>query len=207
MFADISLVAIFLYSGHPEMDSFCCSGRPYICARMLRAKQATGGEVSGNSKTIQHIDKMAVPVEITRRAMMRPKPDCDDDAVGRMVPLTAFDRAATDGYVPAVFAWTAQAAPANAAVVDGLLATVARFPHLAGRLGVDDRGRRCFLLNNAGVLVLEADAAADLADALAHPDVSEHIDQLFPKADMVLYKCTYRTRKKTEFFPMKSFVV
>ncbi|TKV93787.1 hypothetical protein SEVIR_9G251800v4 [Setaria viridis] len=126
---------------------------------------------------------MAVPVEITRRAIMSPKPD-SDDAVGRMVPLTVFDRAATDGYVPAVFAWTAQAAPANTAVVDGLLATVARFPHLAGRLGVDDRGRRCFHLNNAGVLVLEADAAADLADALARPDISEHIDQLFPKADM-----------------------
>ncbi|OEL19803.1 Agmatine coumaroyltransferase-1 [Dichanthelium oligosanthes] len=124
---------------------------------------------------------MAVPVEITRRALLRPREACDH-AGGRTIPLTVFDRASTDGYVPAVFAWTAQGAPTNAALVDGLLATLARFPHLAGRLGVDDRGRRCFHLNNSGVIVFEAVAAADLADALAH-DVSEHIDQLFPKAD------------------------
>jgi shikimate O-hydroxycinnamoyltransferase len=127
---------------------------------------------------------MAVTVEITRRAVLSPRPSCDDHAGSRTIPLTIFDRAATDGYVPAVFAWTAQAAPTNATLVDGLLATVARFPHLAGRLGVDDRGRRCFHLNDAGVRVIEAAAAADLADALAH-GVSGHIDQLYPQADKV----------------------
>ncbi|TVU30870.1 hypothetical protein EJB05_22517, partial [Eragrostis curvula] len=117
---------------------------------------------------------MAVPVEVTRRVVLRPS---------TVVPLTAFDRACPDIYIPLVFAWTAEAAPANDAVVDGLLTTVARFPLLAGRMGVDGRGRRCFLLNNAGVLVVEATAAVDLADALQAHDVSKHIDQLYPKAD------------------------
>ncbi|TVU30868.1 hypothetical protein EJB05_22515 [Eragrostis curvula] len=125
---------------------------------------------------------MAVPVQVTRRAILRPRPASDRASGRRTVPLTAFDRASTDNYIPLVFSWTAQAAPANDAVVDGLLTTVARFPHLAGRMCVDGRGRRCFLLNDAGVLVVEATAAVDLADALAH-DVSKHIEQLYPKGD------------------------
>ncbi|XP_062201296.1 tryptamine hydroxycinnamoyltransferase 2-like [Phragmites australis] len=124
---------------------------------------------------------MTVTVEITRRAVLRPRP-ASDHAGGRTAPLTAFDRASTDGYIPAVFAWSVQTAPTNGALVDGLLATVARFPHLTGRMGVDGCGRRCFHLNDAGVLIVEAAAVAELADALAH-DVSEHIDQLYPKAD------------------------
>ncbi|KAL6883372.1 hypothetical protein ACP4OV_010786 [Aristida adscensionis] len=122
-----------------------------------------------------------VTVEITRRAVLRPPPALASGG-GRKDPLTAFDRASTDGYIPAVFAWDALAAPDTDAVVDGLLAAVARYPHLAGRMGVDHRGRRCFHLNDAGVLVLEAAADADLADALAH-GVSAHVDDLYPKAD------------------------
>jgi hypothetical protein len=61
---------------------------------------------------------------------------------------------------------------------------LSRFPHLAGRFDVDERGRRCFNLNDAGVRVLEATVAADLADALAH-DVAAHVNELYPKADMV----------------------
>ncbi|CAN6293743.1 unnamed protein product [Urochloa humidicola] len=123
---------------------------------------------------------MAVMVEITRRAVLRP-PAKIATSGGRKSPLTAFDRASTDGYIPAVFAWNPPA-PDNAALVDGLLATVARYPHLAGRFGVDERGRRCFDLNDGGVLVVEAQAHADLADALAH-DVAAHINKLYPKAD------------------------
>ncbi|CAL4933126.1 unnamed protein product [Urochloa decumbens] len=123
---------------------------------------------------------MAVPVEITRRAVLRPPPALASGG-GRKSPLTAFDRASTDGYIPAVFAWNAPA-PDNAALVDGLLAAVARYPHLAGRFGVDGHGRKCFDLNDAGVLVVEAQADADLADALAH-DVAAHINELYPKAD------------------------
>ncbi|KAJ1295650.1 hypothetical protein BS78_01G239200 [Paspalum vaginatum] len=123
---------------------------------------------------------MAVTVEITSRSVLRPPP-ASASGGGRRSPLTAFDRAATDGYIPALYAWNAPA-PDNADIVHGLLAAVAKYPHLAGRLRVDDRGRKCFHLNDAGVLVVEATADADLADALAQ-DLPAHINELYPKAD------------------------
>ncbi|CAM0949601.1 unnamed protein product [Alopecurus aequalis] len=123
---------------------------------------------------------MAVVVEITRRTMLRPSPE-SSWGDGKKVPLTVFDCASTDGYIPTVFAWNAPA-PANSALMDGLLATVARFPHLAGRFAFDDHGRKCIHLNDAGVLVREATAATDLAEALPQ-DVSVHISQLYPNAE------------------------
>ncbi|CAM0884868.1 unnamed protein product [Alopecurus aequalis] len=96
---------------------------------------------------------MAVTVETIRRAVLQPSP-ASDGAGGKKVPLTIFDRASTDGHIPAVFAWFA----------------------------ADEHGRKCFHLNDAGVLVVEATADADLAHALAQ-DVSTHINQLYPKAD------------------------
>lgn len=124
-----------------------------------------------------------VTVDITRRTVLKPPPPASSrGGGGSLSRLTSFDRASTDGYIPTVFAWYAPA-PDNEAIVDGLLAVVARYPHLSARMGVDDRGRKCFLLNDAGVLVVEATADADLADALVAHDVTAHINELYPKAD------------------------
>ncbi|XP_020199658.1 tryptamine hydroxycinnamoyltransferase 1-like [Aegilops tauschii subsp. strangulata] len=123
---------------------------------------------------------MAVSVEITRKAVLRPSPESAWGGA-KKVPITVFDRASTDGYIPTVFAWSSPA-PTNGTLKDGLLATVARFPHLAGRFAVDNNGRKFLHLNNAGVLVIEATARADLATALAH-DASAHIAELYPKAE------------------------
>jgi hypothetical protein len=125
---------------------------------------------------------MAVIVEITQRTVLRPSSG-SAWGDGKKVPLTVFDCASTDGYIPTVFAWNAPA-PANSALMDGLLDAVARFPHLAGRFAVDDHGRKCIHLNDAGVLVLEATAATDLAEALPH-DVPAHISELYPDAENV----------------------
>ncbi|BAT10361.1 Os10g0330750 [Oryza sativa Japonica Group] len=107
-------------------------------------------------------------------------------------PLTVFDRAAMDLYVPSVYAWNTDAsgaeAPSNDKIKNSLAAVLARFPHLAGRFfGVDEHGRRYFDLNDAGALVLEATASASLADALSH-DVPAHVNELYPKADKVVYQ-------------------
>uniref|UniRef100_A0A0E0IRJ4 Uncharacterized protein n=1 Tax=Oryza nivara TaxID=4536 RepID=A0A0E0IRJ4_ORYNI len=126
---------------------------------------------------------MAVAVEITRSEVLRPSETLAAGGGGKRSPLTVFDRAAMDWYIPAVFAWDGAAAPSNDEVKGGLAAVLARYPHLAGRFDVDERGRRCFNLNDAGVRVLEATVAADLADALAH-DVAAHVNELYPKADM-----------------------
>ncbi|CAO2144157.1 unnamed protein product [Urochloa humidicola] len=127
---------------------------------------------------------MAAAVKITRRRVLSPSPRaCTPDGSITTVPLTAFDRASPESFIPCVLAWNAPT-PANGALIDGLLATVTNYPHLMARMGADERGRRCLLLNNAGVLVIEAAADADLADALAAKGVSAHVNQLYPKADL-----------------------
>jgi hypothetical protein len=133
---------------------------------------------------------MAVPVEITKSEVLRPSP-ASAIVAGMKSPLTVFDRAAMDLYVPSVYAWNADAggaeAPSNDKIKNGLAAVLARFPHLAGRFGVDEHGRRCFDLNDVGALVLEATASASFAVALSH-DVPAHVNELYPKADKVAYQ-------------------
>uniref|UniRef100_A0ACD5W9F0 Uncharacterized protein n=1 Tax=Avena sativa TaxID=4498 RepID=A0ACD5W9F0_AVESA len=84
---------------------------------------------------------------------------------GEMVPLTLFDRAAFDLFVPVVLVYPAPT-PSNEALKEGLRRALAPCPQLAGRLAVDERGRRCIHFNNEGVLVQEESMSADLADVL-----------------------------------------
>ena len=68
----------------------------------------------------------AVTVEITRRVVLRaPPPAASARGGSKQSPLTPFDRASTNAYIPNVFAWNAPA-PDNDAIVDSLLAAVAR---------------------------------------------------------------------------------
>jgi shikimate O-hydroxycinnamoyltransferase len=141
----------------------------------------------GNIQRRLSLTEMVITMDIKRRTVMRPALATTVGSGGgkTTVPLTAFDRASTDAYIPIVFAWRSAPAPDNEATVEGLLATVARYPLLLGRMGVDELGRKCFVLNDAGVLVIEAEADVDLADALAH------VNQLYPDADKVIYIYIY----------------
>uniref|UniRef100_A0A0D9VQF4 Uncharacterized protein n=1 Tax=Leersia perrieri TaxID=77586 RepID=A0A0D9VQF4_9ORYZ len=114
---------------------------------------------------------------------------------GAEVELTVFDRAAFDMYVPSVVAYAAPA-PSNEAIKRGLLRAVAAYPHLAGRLAVDDRGRRFLHLNDHGVLVIEAVVpAADLAtDIIAATDLypplpEENVGAALLQVKLVRYRC------------------
>ncbi|VAI25940.1 unnamed protein product [Triticum turgidum subsp. durum] len=86
-------------------------------------------------------------MEMTSSTMVKPVPH---PLVGEKVPLTIFDRAAVDVFVPTMLAYPA-AAPANEALKECLLKAVAPYPHLAGRLAVDQLGRRFLHVNNEGV--------------------------------------------------------
>ncbi|KAL6645431.1 hypothetical protein ACP70R_017039 [Stipagrostis hirtigluma subsp. patula] len=110
--------------------------------------------------------------------MMKPAFSTPHPLAGDKVQLTVFDRATFDIYVPSVRAYTAPA-PSNEALKEGLLKTVALFPHLAGRLAVDDHGRRFLHLNDEGVLVIEATVSADLADVLAD-GMAANFDDMYP---------------------------
>ena len=71
-------------------------------------------------------------MEMTSSTMVKPVPH---PLVGEKVPLTVFDRAALDIFVPTVLAYPAPA-PSNEARREGLLKAVAPYPHLAGSLAL-----------------------------------------------------------------------
>ncbi|KAG8073754.1 hypothetical protein GUJ93_ZPchr0006g45869 [Zizania palustris] len=121
-------------------------------------------------------------VTITSSAMLRPAHNdtTPHPLAGAEVPLTVFDRAAFDIFVPIVFAYPAPA-PSNEALKEGLLRAVEAYPHLVGRLAVDSHGRRFLHVNNEGVLVVEATVEADLADVLANSGaMATNVADLYP---------------------------
>uniref|UniRef100_A0ACD5WRD3 Uncharacterized protein n=1 Tax=Avena sativa TaxID=4498 RepID=A0ACD5WRD3_AVESA len=118
-------------------------------------------------------------MEITSTTMLKPVYSAAHPLAGEKVPLTVFDRAALDIFVPIVFAYSAPA-PSNEALKEGLVRAVAPYPRLAGRLAVDGQGRRFIHLNNEGVLLIEATVPSDLADVLVDGGMATDVRGLYP---------------------------
>ncbi|KAI4994913.1 hypothetical protein ZWY2020_034816 [Hordeum vulgare] len=120
-----------------------------------------------------------VAAATSRIAMLKPVYAAPHPLAGGKVQLSVFDRAAIDTYVPIVLAYPAPA-PSNEALKEGLLRAIAPYPHLLGRFALDAHGRRVLHLNNEGVLVIEADVPADLADVLAAGGMTTDVDGFYP---------------------------
>ncbi|CAO2176164.1 unnamed protein product [Urochloa humidicola] len=120
-------------------------------------------------------------VKICTTTMLKPMYTTPHPLAGDKVPLTVFDLATFDTFVPTVLAYPPPAPPDNRALKEGLLTAVAAHPHLAGRFTVDEKGWLFLHLNNEGVLVVEATVSGDMADVLAGGVVAQdHFSELYP---------------------------
>ncbi|XP_019052654.1 PREDICTED: agmatine coumaroyltransferase-1-like [Nelumbo nucifera] len=123
-------------------------------------------------------------IELINDTILKASPSSEYTTSNALVPLTIFDRAASDLHVPILYAFRAPL-PSNEAIKEGLSKAFAHYPHLAGRFTTDDQGRICIILSNAGVRVIETYVPITLAEQLPFTPASEVGKNLLPPLEGV----------------------
>ncbi|KAJ8635502.1 hypothetical protein MRB53_009769 [Persea americana] len=94
-------------------------------------------------------------IEIITNTIFTPSPSSPPHPLhNSQIPLTIFDRVALYSHIPILYAFKPPM-PTNESMKEGLSKALNLFPHLAGRLTVDNHSRHCILLNNAGIRLVE----------------------------------------------------
>ncbi|RWR76049.1 agmatine coumaroyltransferase-2-like protein [Cinnamomum micranthum f. kanehirae] len=105
-------------------------------------------------------------IEIITNTIFTPSPSSPPHPLlNSPIPLTIFDRAALDLHIPILYAFKPPM-PTNESMKEGLSKALNHFPHLAGRLTVDNHLRHCILLNNAGIRLVETRISHTLEEQL-----------------------------------------
>ncbi|XP_068661397.1 tryptamine hydroxycinnamoyltransferase 1-like [Aristolochia californica] len=122
-------------------------------------------------------------LEIVNDTILKPSPSPLNPHTNATIPLTIFDRAAFDLHVTILYAFRPPM-PSNESLMQGLAQVLNYFPHLAGRLTVDEQGRPCILLNGAGVRIVETRIGTTLAERLPF-EPSHELTNLHPPVEGV----------------------
>ncbi|KAJ8635508.1 hypothetical protein MRB53_009775 [Persea americana] len=94
-------------------------------------------------------------IEIITNTIFIPSPSSPPHPLhNSQIPRTIFDRVALYSHIPILYAFKPPM-PTNESMKEGLSKALNLFPHLAGRLTVDNHSRHCILLNNAGIRLVE----------------------------------------------------
>ncbi|RCV38595.1 LOW QUALITY PROTEIN: hypothetical protein SETIT_8G155300v2 [Setaria italica] len=101
----------------------------------------------------------------------------------KLIPLTVFDEANHDEYIPGIFVFHPPAPPVDA-LEAGLTVMLAEYRHWAGRLVTVDAnlGQRAILLNDAGARLVEATADVVLTNVTPLEPTPEVL-RLHPRSD------------------------
>ncbi|RWR97947.1 agmatine coumaroyltransferase-2-like protein [Cinnamomum micranthum f. kanehirae] len=118
-------------------------------------------------------------IEITNTTTLKPSSSSPPlPPLDTHIPLTVFDRAAFDLHVAIIYSFRPPM-PSNQAMIEGLSKALHYFPHLAGRVSLDDQCRPCIILNDAGIRLVEARVDMTISERLPF-DPSPELRQLHP---------------------------
>ncbi|KAF5175285.1 Tryptamine hydroxycinnamoyltransferase, partial [Thalictrum thalictroides] len=100
-----------------------------------------------------------------------------------LVPFTIFDEIALDVHVAMLHAFKPPM-PSNEILKNALAKVLIHFPHLAGRLTMDEGGHQCILLNNAGIRLIETYVPTTLVDQMkSFESSSNDVSHLHPPTE------------------------
>ncbi|KAI3947598.1 hypothetical protein MKW92_027180 [Papaver armeniacum] len=104
-----------------------------------------------------------------------------------IIPLTIFDKASHDGHI-GVYLLFKPPMPSNEVLKEALSKVLVHYPHLSGRFITDNLGRKCIILNNAGVRIIETCIPTTVAEQLLF-DTSKDSSHLCPSVEGVEELC------------------